>query len=91
MPIIAEHIENFCTENNWVSSLGTVPPQQKVIHSLVSVKKRAKFLMGKKQSLGKHVPFTAFEVEKLFENIQKIVGAKGKLISVSFDHVVVSP
>ena len=30
-------------------------------------------------------------LEKLFENIQKIVGGKGKLISIAHDHVVVAP
>jgi surface carbohydrate biosynthesis protein len=91
IPLIAEHLRKFCSENNWSSSFGAAPIKQQVIHSLVSAKKRGKFLLKGKGPLGKNVPLNSFEVEKLFENIQRIVGEQGKLISVAHDHVVVSP
>ena len=57
----------------------------------MGTKKRGKLLLKGKGPLGKNVPLTQFQVEKLFENIQKIVGGQGKLISVAHDHVILAP
>lgn len=91
IPLIAEHLRKFCIENNWSSSFGAAPVKQQLVHFLVSSKKRGKLLLKGRGNLGKNVPLTHFEVEKLFENIQKIVGGQGRLISVAHDHVVVAP
>lgn len=91
IPLITEHINSFCLKNNWTTSFGFAPLKQHSARILQSSKNLGKLLLKRGRPLGKKLPLTHFEVEKLFEKIQEVDGTKANLISFAHDHIIISP
>ena len=91
IPTIANYVYNFCLENNLTTSFRSVPVNQQASYLYQSAKKVAKPVIKGPLTAGKKVPLTHFNVEKLFENVQKIIGTKANLKTIASDHIIITP